>query len=100
MDLTEKTPKEKYDIIHKHVLKVVPERMSFGIRDPRTSRPNGVLFNIHMTDGSRHKHLFIPKSRQGHSFYIWDEQAGEWVPEGPDLDFKNILPTFALLSIK
>ena len=100
MDLTEKTPKEKYDIIHKHVLKVVPERMSFGIRDPRTSRPNGVLFNIHMTDGSHHKHLFIPKSRQGHSFYIWDEQAGEWVPEGPDLDFKNILPTFALLSIK
>ncbi len=100
MDLSEKSPKEKYDIIHKHVLKVVPERMSFGIRDPRTTRPNGVLFNIYMTNGSHHKLLFIPKSYQGHSLYIWDEPTQAWLPEALDLDFKNFLPTFASLSIK
>ena len=100
MDLAERSPKEKYDIIHKHVLKVVPERMSFGVRDPRTSRPNGVLLNIYMADGSHHKHLFIPKSRQGHNFYIWDDTAGRWVPDSPDLDFKIFLSTFAALSIK
>ena len=100
MHLAEKSPKEKYDIIHKHIQKVVPERISFGIRDPRTTRPNGVLFNIYMTNGSHHKLLFIPKSYQGHSLYIWDEPTQAWLPEALDLDFKNILPTFASLSIK
>jgi hypothetical protein len=100
MHLAEKSPKEKYDIIHKHVRKVVPERISFEIRDPRTTRPNGILFNIYMTNGSHHKLLFIPKSYQGHSLYIWDEPTQAWLPEALDLDFKNILPTFAPLSIK
>jgi hypothetical protein len=100
LHLAEKSPKEKYDIIHKHVQKVVPERISFGIRDPRTTRPNGILFNIYMTNGSHHKLLFIPKSYQGHNLYIWDEPTGKWLPDRVDLDFKNILPTFAPLSIK
>ncbi len=79
MDIAEKSEKEKYDIIHKHIDKVIPERMSFGKRDPRTKRDNGVLFTIYMVNGNILKYLFISKFYQGHNLYIWNGK--EWVAD-------------------
>lgn len=79
MDIAEKSEKEKYDIIHKHIDKVVPERMSFGKRDPRTTKDNGVLFTIYMVNGNTLKYLFIPKFYQGHNLYIWNGR--EWLAD-------------------
>lgn len=79
MDIAEKSDKEKYDIIHKHIDKVIPERMSFGKRDPRTKKDNGILFTIYMVNGNTLKYLFIPKFYQGHNLYIWNGK--EWVAD-------------------
>lgn len=79
VEAAEKDVQAKYDIIHKHIVKVIPERMSFGKRDPRTTRDNGVLFTVYAANGGEFKYLFIPKFYQGHNLYIWN--GSEWVAD-------------------
>lgn len=79
LDAAENDKQAKYDIIHKHIIKVVPERMSFGKRDPRTTRDNGVLFNIYSANGGVWKYLFIPKYYQKHNLYVWN--GTDWSPD-------------------
>lgn len=79
VEAAEKDIQAKYDIIHKHIVKVIPERMSFGKRDPRTTRDNGVLFTVYAANGGEFKYLFIPKFYQGHNLYIWN--GSEWVAD-------------------
>lgn len=81
VEIAEQDKQSKYNIIHKHILKVVPSRMSFGIRDPRTTRDNGVLFTIYTVNGAEMKYLFIPKFYKGHNLYIWNDTTQEWVAD-------------------
>lgn len=81
VEIAEQDKQSKYNIIHKHILKVVPSRMSFGIRDPRTTRDNGVLFTIYTVNGAEMKYLFIPKFYKGHNLYIWNDSTQEWVAD-------------------
>ena len=72
----EYTPEEKFEIIHKHILSLTAEQQSFGERDPRTTRPNGVLIIITPLHGNAWKFMYVPKFYKGHNLYVWNGK--EW----------------------
>lgn len=71
--------KEKYDIIHKHILKVTGHQVSFGKRDPRTHLPNGVEITITDVRSVEWKYMYIPKFYQKHNLYVWN--GTRWVAD-------------------
>ena len=75
---------DKYDIIHRHISNLTARQVSYGRRDPRTSRPNAVLIEITSVSGNTSKHMYFPKGYQGHNLYTWvlDENDNEgWCPD-------------------
>ena len=75
---------DKYDIIHKHILKMTAEQVSYGKRDPRTHRPNAVKIVITSVYGTTSEHLYFPKGYQGHNLYTWvlyDDESEGWCPD-------------------
>jgi hypothetical protein len=65
----EYTPQEKYDIVHKHILSLVARQVSYGRRDPRSRRPNGVEITINTPYGEPWKYMYFPKGYDGHNLY-------------------------------
>ena len=75
---------DKYDIVHKHISTLTAKQVSYGRRDPRTSRPNAVLIEIKSVYGNTSKHLYFPKFYQGHNLYTWvlnDDNSEGWCPD-------------------
>lgn len=66
-----------FEIVHKHIEKIVPRPVSFGIRDKRTHRPNGVEIIVSSVYGQEYKYMYVPKFYQGHNLYIWNGK--EWI---------------------
>lgn len=87
IDIAAEDKQKKYDIIHMHILKITPERIQYGRKDPRVTRDNGVLFRIYFVNGKDTKVIFIPKYYQGHNLYIWNGK--DWIPDMVDL-YDNI----------
>lgn len=83
----EKDRKAKYDIIHKHILKITPERIQFGKKDRRVTRDNAVLFTVYTVNGKILKFIFVPKKYEKHNLYVWN--GNEWVADDVDL-YDNI----------
>lgn len=79
----EKDRKAKYDIIHKHILKITPERIQFGKKDRRVTRDNAVLFTVYTVSGKIWKFIFVPKKYEKHNLYVWN--GNEWVADDVDL---------------
>ena len=73
-----RTDEDNYRIIHQHIIRIEPESLSWGIRDPRTHKPNAVLFTIFTVSGKVYKYMFFPKKYQGHNLHIWDEETQIW----------------------
>ena len=75
---------DKYEIIHKHISTMTAKQVSYGERDPRTSRPNAVLIEITSVYGTVSKHLYFPKFYKGHNLYTWvlyDDESEGWCPD-------------------
>ena len=70
---------DKFDIIHKHITRLVPTQVSFGKRDPRTHRPNAVHIVIETTKGSTYNYLYFPKCYNG--FNLYQKVGRRWVPD-------------------
>ena len=77
---------DKFEVIHKHIKSLVARQVSYGKRDPRTTRPNGVEIVITTILGNTHKFLYFPKCYQGHNLYLWNGR--KWCEDGisPSLD--------------
>lgn len=70
---------DMYDIIHKHIKSLIPRQVSYGLRDPRTHRPNGVMIEITTTLDDVYKFMYVPNKSQGHNlFYL---NGKRWVPD-------------------
>lgn len=78
MDKSVRSDEDNYKIIHQHIIRIEPESLSYGIRDPRTHRPNAVLFTIYTVSGKVYKYMFFPKKYQGHNLMIWDAETEIW----------------------
>lgn len=69
----------QYDIVHKHIIQLTAKQVSFGKRDPRTHRPNGVEILIETTRGTSYTFLYFPKFYNGFNLYV--KSKGKWVPD-------------------
>lgn len=65
--------KYKYDIIHKHISKVLGYKDRFNA-DPRTDGNNAIRIEIYDVLGKVHKWMYIPYGKN--KLYIWNE---EWI---------------------
>ena len=79
----EKDKRAKYDIIHKHILKITPERIQFGKKDKRVTKDNAVLLTVYTVSGKILKFIFVPKKYQKHNLYVWNGK--EWVADDVEL---------------
>lgn len=70
---------EKYDVIHQHIKSLVPKPVSYGVRDPRSKKPNGVEITITAVTGQRFKYLYIPRLYKGRNLYVWNGRR--WVAD-------------------
>ena len=68
----EYSTQEKYAIIHRFIVQLTARQVSFGKRDPRTSRPNGVEIEITSVYGGVYKFMYVPKFLDGHNLYVWN----------------------------
>lgn len=67
----------KFDVVHRHIKSLVAKQVSFGHRDPRTTRPNGVEIIITSKIGKVWKFMYVPKLLDGHNLYVWNGK--KWV---------------------
>lgn len=75
--ILEYTEQEKYDIIHKYIVSLTAKPVSFGERDPRTHRPNGVEILITTITNKTWKYMYVPKFYRGYNLYAWNGRR--WV---------------------
>ena len=69
----------KFEVVRKHIEKIVPKQVSFGKRDPRTHLPNAVEITVTSVYGQEYRYMYIPKVYKGHNLYIWNGK--EWVAD-------------------
>ena len=62
----------KFDVIHQHIKSLIPKQVSYGVRDPRCTRPNGVEIEIKTTLEEVYKFLYFPKYYNHHNLYFWN----------------------------
>lgn len=70
---------ESYKIIHRHIKSLIPKQVSYGVRDPRTRRPNAVEIEITTTLDIVYKFLYVPKKYQGCNLFLWNGRR--WVED-------------------
>lgn len=70
---------DAYKIIHRHIKSLVPKQVSYGVRDPRTRRPNAVEIEITTTLDIVYKFLYVPKKYQGCNLFLWNGRR--WVED-------------------
>ena len=69
----------KFDIIHKHIKSLTAEPISFGVRDPRTHKPNGVKIIVTTILDTTEDFIYVPKQYRGFNLYV--RNRNRWVPD-------------------
>lgn len=74
----------RYEVIHKHIKSLTGKPISYGDRDPRCSRPNGVEIEVTTILGSVWKYMYFPKYYKKHNLYVWNGRrlVGDAVTSG------------------
>ena len=67
---------DKFEVIHKHIIKLTATQESFGKRDPRTTRPNGVRIVIDTAKGTSYTFMYVPKFYDGNN--LFQLVRGKW----------------------
>lgn len=70
---------DKFQVIHRHIEKVVGVPVSYGVRDKRTHRPNAVEITVTSVYGQDYKYLYFPKYYKGSNLYIFNGKT--WVAD-------------------
>jgi DNA invertase Pin-like site-specific DNA recombinase len=73
---------DRYDVVHKHIEKLVAYREEFGKQDKRAKKPNAVHIIITSVDGETAEYMYIPKAIKGSNLYVLAD--GEWCPDRLD----------------
>lgn len=76
-----KSDTDRYNIIHKHILKIVPSRCQYGEKGRRVKGLNAVLIEIYTIKGDLHKVIYLPKAQRGNNLYTYHNEKGLWLGE-------------------
>lgn len=77
--ILEYTAQEKYAIIQRFIVSLTGKPVSYGERDKRCKKPNGVEIEITTVHGAVHRFMYFPKFFNGHNLYI--AVGRRWVPD-------------------
>ena len=80
--MLEYTAQEKSAIIQRFIVSLTGKPVSFGERDKRCRKPNGVEIEITTIHGAVHKFMYVPKFYKGHNLYI--RVGRRWVEDWID----------------
>lgn len=81
METMVKTDVDRYNIIHKHILKIIPSRYQHGEKAKGVNRVNGVLLEIYTVKGDVHQVRYLPMSKKGYNLYTFNQEKGIWLGE-------------------
>lgn len=80
LDAIEKMDTETvFDVVHKHIEKLVAKPVSYGKRDKRTHKPNAVEISVFSVYGQEYRYMYFPKYYEKYNLYVWDGRR--WVPD-------------------
>lgn len=72
---------DRYKIIHKHILKIIPYRYQHGEKSPKAKKENGVLLEIYTIKGDVHKVIYLAKEQKGNNLLTYHNDKGLWLGE-------------------
>lgn len=72
---------DRFNIIHKHILKIVPYRYQHGEKSPKAKKENGILLEIHTIMGEVHKVIYLAKEQKGNNLLTYHNDKGLWLGE-------------------
>lgn len=75
------TDLDRYNIVHKHILKIVPDRYQHGEKAKGVNRINGVSLDVYTVKGGVHKHIYLPMAKKGNNLLTYHEDKGLWLGE-------------------
>ena len=76
-----KTDEDRYKILHKHILKIIPTRYQHGEKAKGVTRDNGILIEVHTVKGDVHKFIFLPMAKKGDKVLRYFKEKDLWLGE-------------------
>lgn len=76
-----KTDEDRYKIIHKHILKILPSRYQYGERSRKAKGDNGIMIEIHTVKGNIKKFIFLPSAQRGDNLLTYHDDKEIWLGE-------------------
>ena len=70
---------DKYDLVHKWIESLVAVRESFGKKNKKSKKPNGVHITIKSIYGQVFQYMYIPQDKKGSNLFVWN--GAEWVAD-------------------
>ena len=72
---------DRYKIIHKHILKIIPYRYQHGEKSPKAKKENAILLEIYTVKGDIHKVIYLPKEQKGNNLLTYHNEKELWLGE-------------------
>ena len=76
-----RTDEDRYRIIHKHIVKIIPQRIQYGKRAADATRDNAISIEIYTAKGDIKKFIFLPMSRKGDNLLTYHDDKEIWLGE-------------------
>lgn len=81
IDRMVQTDTDRYNIIHKHILKIIPTRHQHGEKRKGVNRINGIMLDIHTVQGDVKKFIYLPMAKKGYNLYTYHDEKELWLGE-------------------
>ena len=72
---------DRFNVIHKHILKIIPYRYQHGEKSPKAKKENAILLEIYTVKGDIHKVIYLPKEQKGNNLLTYHNDKGLWLGE-------------------
>ena len=76
-----KTDTDRFNIIHQHILKIIPQRIQYGKKSADATRDNAINIEIYTVKGDIKKFIFLPMSRKGDNLLTYHDDKDMWFGE-------------------
>ena len=76
-----RTDEDRYRIIHKHIVKIIPQRIQYGKKAADATRDNAISIEIYTAKGDIKKFIFLPMSRKGDNLLTYHDDKEIWLGE-------------------
>lgn len=88
VEAAEQNKQTMFNIIHKHIIKVIPDRIQLGKskrkRKRKTNKENGILLSVYTIHSDVPvQYVYVPRKYNNEVLFKWNGE--EWCPEHIDI---------------